>query len=468
MNFSFKELKNLILKHLVLIVVCSFTGLCLSYAISRYLIRPSYTASVQMFITPDDSTNSDDLNKLNYVQKLVNTYVNLLQTKEFYNQVIDETDLDYTYEKLEKMTNIQSINNTEIFQISVTSYDPSHSFKLVEAMQNIAPELINEIKGTAAISVIDPVVLPKKPSSPSIVTNTIIGSMLGFILSVLTLYLGMMVNVNIKNQDDLVERYSIPLLGVIPNFDVYEKRKYLKKYRNDKKKIPLINSVNSNTKVTEFVISEAYKSFRTNLRFILRGKGCKKVIISSPASEEGKSTTCINIAIALAQSGARVILIDCDLRKGIIHSAFKLNSIPGITDALYGMTNIGAVIRNTSYQNLHVITKGSISRIPSELLDSIHMEGLLKRLEKDYDYIIIDTSPINIFSDPLCLVKMADGVVIVVRENVTSHSSIESTIKKYKFVEANILGFLLNGSYLKIDKNFKDQFDYYSDNNFRR
>ena len=461
MEFTLKELLELLKKRFFLIGFCTFVGLCFFFIISKYVMKPYYTASVQMYVNPNDSDASANLNELNYAQKVVTTYINFLQTKVFYEQVMQESNLDYTRDELKGMTTIQSINNTEIFQISVSSLDPYDSFTLVESMQKITPELIKNIKHTAEISVVDPVVLPTSPSSPNILFNAMIGGMLGLIFSSLAFILWEIIDVNVKSQEDLSKRYQLPILGAIPNFDSYKKRKYLLRkvmsiFRKHKKLIRRDKSINEDTK---FIITEAYKSLRTNLRFTLRWDGCKKIIISSPIPEDGKSTTSANIAITIAQTGAKVLLIDCDMRKGRLHSFFDLKSAVGISDTLSGMIAVNDVIQDTSYKNLQVITIGSIPPNPAELLASIQMEELIKKLEKVYDYIIIDTPPVNVVSDVLSLVKLVNGVVIVVKEGNTSHPNIKSALTKYEFVEANILGFVING--VSLNQGQKSKYQYY-------
>lgn len=437
MEFSFKDIFNLLKRRFALIAFNTFTGLCLFFLFSKYVIKPSYMASVQMYVNTYDSTSSADLNGLNYAQKVVATYIKFLETNVFYKQVIEESNLNYTQAELKEMTNIQTVNNTEIFQISVTSHYPDHSYKLVEVMQKIAPELISSMKDKSEISVVDPVILPTIPISPNIVLNTVMGGVLGFIISILISLLWEIHNINIKNQDDLLRRYQLPILGSIPNFDLRNNRKF----RLSKLKTKVKDSMDVDNK---FLIAEAFKSLRMNLRFALRMNVCKKFIISSPGPGEGKSTTSANLAITIAQSGAKVLLMDCDLRKGKLHEFFNIKNTPGISDILSGMYNEKDVIRNTNYENLQVLPIGTIPPNPTELLSSAEMERLISSLEKEYDYILIDTPPVNVVSDSLGLVMMVDGVVIVVRESITSHPSIVSAIRKYDFLEAKILGFVIN------------------------
>ena len=464
MEFSFKEIIALFRKRYALIILCTFAGLCSLYVINKYLIEPSYTASVQMYVNSKDTNSSANLNDLYYAQKVVTTYINFLQTKVFYTQVLEKSRLDYTQMQLKEMTEINAVNNTEIFQISVTSYKAEDSYHLVTVMQEIAPELIRKIKTSAEISVVDPVTFPTEPSGPNVLLNTVAGGLLGFLLSVVVSFSWEMIDVNVKSQEELTKKYQKPILGAIPNYDTHKRRSYLFRkifHKKQQKKGRNSNAINEDTK---FATTEAYKALRTNLRYTICKEGCKKVLINSPIPEDGKSTTCANIGITIAQTGAKVLLMDCDLRKGRLHSFFHIKSRPGVSDLLSGIINEKDVIQNTAHANLQVITMGSMPPNPTELLAGTGMEELIKKLEKNYDYIILDSPPVNVVSDALSLTKLVDGIILVVRENCTSHPNIASAISKYEFVEAKILGFVLNGISLNQGNKMKSQYYYYHKN----
>ncbi len=200
------------------------------------------------------------------------------------------------------------------------------------------------------------------------------------------------------------------------------------------------------------------------MKFTLRHQGCKKIVISSSLPEDGKSTITTNLGIVIGQTGSKVLLVDCDLRKGRLHNFFNIKSSPGVTNVLSNMIDIENAIQKTTYDNLYVLPLGTIPPNPSELMASSQMEELLKKLEREYDYIIIDTPPVRVVSDALILMKAADGVLIVVREEVTSHSDITNFLSKCKYMEIKVLGFILNGISLNQEK--KSKYHYYYYNNY--
>jgi capsular exopolysaccharide synthesis family protein len=463
MEFSFIELLTFIVKRRRFIMIGTIVGLSAFFVFNQYIVSPRYTSTVQLYVRANTADTSADLNSLNYAQKVVTTYINFLQTNTFYHRVMIESGLEYDPDQLRKMTWIETINNTEIFQISVTSHNPQVSYQLAATMQAVAPDLIKGILNTAEISVVDPVVFPEAPSGPNVWLNTMIGGIIGLLLSAATALLWEIMNNNVKSQEDLEKKYDLPVLSAIPDFQTSNKRMihfinrlpFAKKRRKGKE---LQSNINDETR---FFITEAFISLRTNLRFLLRHEGCKKIMITSPNQGEGKSTISANLAKSIAQTGSKVLLLDCDLRRGTLHSFFDVNHSPGVSDTLSGMYAEKEVLQDTAQSNLQVISMGSIPPNSAELLGSKQMEDLLKYYEKQYSYIIIDTPPVNILSDAFGMIKLIDGVILVVREENTSHSSISNAIAKFKFSEANILGFVLNAlSYQQGNK--KGKYSYYS------
>lgn len=463
MEFTVKEVIELLRKRILIIIIGTLIGVSSFYIFSQYIAKPYYTASVQLFVNPDTADPLANLNELTYAQKVVNTYINFLQTKVFYQRVLEETGLDYSLQQLNEMTEISAVGNTEIFQIQVTAYDREDSYILTEAMQEIAPVMIQEIKEGAKIMVVDPVVMPKSPSGPNVIMNTLIGGSLFFLLAIILIFFWEMLDVNVKNEEELQKKYQLPVLGAVPIYGSGQKNRSLLQRLPGLRRIMKsdMQSENELNLDTKFVITEAYRALRMNLRYTLRKDGCKKVLINSPMPEDGKTTTSAYTAISIAQTGASVLLLDCDLRKGRLHSLFKLKSQPGISEVLSGMRSENEVIQQTRHENLHIITRGAIPPNPTELLGSTQMEELLRKLEKNYDYIIIDSPPVNVVSDALGLIKQVDGVIMVVKEKVTSHPNIGKALAKYQIVEARLLGFVINGVSFSQGSRKKSHYYYY-------
>lgn len=194
----------------------------------------------------------------------------------------------------------------------------------------------------------------------------------------------------------------------------------------------------------EFV--EAYKSMRTNLQFVSVSNQFKKIIVTSSVPGEGKSTVAINMALTLVDSGNKVLLIDCDLRKPMIQKYLHLNKLKGsgLTNLLANTEKIEQSIIFLSDTGLNVITSGPIPPNPAEMLGSKRMEELIKDLESKFDYIIFDTPPVSVVTDAAVLSKLCDGVILVIKQKFTDRGSAQLAKKNLENVGANIIGCVLN------------------------
>ena len=209
-------------------------------------------------------------------------------------------------------------------------------------------------------------------------------------------------------------------------------------------------------KNSSFYVQEAYKTLRTNIRFFLSGDGCKKFCITSGLASEGKSITILNLAISFAESGAKVLLIDADLRRPSISRLLIENASPGLSNVLAGLCKPEEAIRTSVYENLDVIFSGEIPPNPSELLGSERMTKMLDKLSLKYDYILMDTPPVGVVSDVCVVGQQLDGVLFLVRQNYTEKESVARGIKQLEISGAKLMGFVLNGA----DKNRNSR--YYS------
>lgn len=194
-----------------------------------------------------------------------------------------------------------------------------------------------------------------------------------------------------------------------------------------------------------FAIVEAYKTIRANLMFLLSGAKNKTVVLSSSNVGEGKSTTAVNLAIAFAQLGSKVLLIDADMRRPSIYKKMKLSNQKGLSSVLVGFCEIGEAISHIN-PYFDIMTSGPVPPNPSELLGSDKMSELLDKLSEDYDYIFIDTPPVNVVSDALVVAPKTEGIVYVVHDSVTTHDELQKALSSVEFADVRMLGVILNGT----------------------
>lgn len=192
-------------------------------------------------------------------------------------------------------------------------------------------------------------------------------------------------------------------------------------------------------------VQKAYKTIKTNISLSLLKEGCKRIVITSASPREGKSTTAVNIAISFAQESKRVLIVDCDLKKPKIHKAFGISDQPGLTNVVSDQATLETAISETRYANLYCLPAGLIVPNPSEILANERFFSILEELEEQFDYIIFDTPPLNIVSDALPVMKLADGVVLIVRSKISLYSEFEKALSNIENANAKLLGVIVNG-----------------------
>ncbi|MDR1688370.1 MAG: CpsD/CapB family tyrosine-protein kinase [Clostridiales bacterium] len=208
---------------------------------------------------------------------------------------------------------------------------------------------------------------------------------------------------------------------------------------NEKRKGDLVG------KDTPFAITEAYRTARTNIMFSLSTSKKKIMVVTSSNPTEGKSTTCANMGLILAEMGASVLIIDADMRKPTIHKQFSIPNVNGLSSILGGLIDAKIGVNENVAENLDVITAGIIPPNPAGLLSSDFMANFLSALSEHYDYILIDTPPINVVTDSQLLNGIVSGILFVVREGVTTHNDIAAALRSVEMANGNILGFFKVG-----------------------
>ena len=204
------------------------------------------------------------------------------------------------------------------------------------------------------------------------------------------------------------------------------------------------------------VAAEAYRSLRTNIQYSSFDKEYKTILVTSANPGEGKSTTAGNLALTLAEGEARVLLVDCDMRKPSVHKNFRVTNTYGISDVLLQKKKVMEVAHKYN-ENLYIITAGKIPPNPAEMIASKAMTLFLEEMKEHFDYIVLDTPPVQAVADSQILSTKVDGSLFVVRAGVTKKDEVQSAIAALKKVNANIIGTVLHA----IDNNTNKYYYYY-------
>ncbi len=206
------------------------------------------------------------------------------------------------------------------------------------------------------------------------------------------------------------------------------------------------------------VAAEAYRSLKTNIQYSSFDKEYKTIVITSSNPGEGKSTTAGNLALTLAEGEAKVLLVDCDMRKSSMHKNFRITNTYGISDILLQKKKVTEVAYSYN-KNLSIITAGKVPPNPAEMLASKAMTAFLREMKDHFDYIVLDTPPVQAVADAQILSTKVDGTLVVVRAGVTKKDEVQNTVNTLKKVNADIIGTILHA----VD-NTRNKYQYYYGN----
>jgi len=338
--------------------------------------------------------------------------------------------------------------NEQIYSMLVTRYEEAK---------------ISEEGKLSNIRIINRATLPEFPVSPKVKMNILIGLLLGLGLGIGAAFLLESLDTKINNLSD-VERYvKLPILGTIPDIPLDEKHLTDIEERmgkeKDKGKIQELTTIQRQM-VARLVphyspkspIAEAYRTFRTNV-VSLPAKfpgGGRVFLVTSSGPKEGKSTSSSNLAIALSQMRSKTVLLDCDMRRPMVHNLFMVSRESGLSRYLTtDEIDIHEIIKPSGMDNLDIITAGHVPPNPSELLSSKKMDDLFAKLREEYDYIIVDSPPIIAVTDALILSKKVDRLVLVIRVNSTEREIIEQAKSLLKNIDVKVAGVVVNGIEVK-------------------
>lgn len=304
------------------------------------------------------------------------------------------------------------------------------------------------------VNVVDMAALPTQPISSGRTLKLGVGLLFGLMLGGAGAFLREHLNTRIRRKEDMEELLHVPTLAVIPRLTRNGEAK------RGKLQLPgrIVPVKSSNGKgvihagLQELVTvsdvrssgAEAFRTLRTNLIFSQAVESLRTIVVTSATPSDGKTTTSSNLAVTFAQQGLRVLLVDCDLRRGRLHHVFGLPQSPGLTELVLGHSSLEAVMRQTPVEGLSVLTSGTLPPNPAELLAGPRTMKTLELLREQFDLVILDTAPLMAAADASVLGLRADGVLLVVRAGYTERSAAQYSMQQLRSVGARVIGAVLN------------------------
>lgn len=454
-EIDLKDFFNYIKSKIIFIVILIIMFLAFVIIYDKNIKTPMYKTYTTLVLTQSEQKNSSNStitqNDILLNKNLVSTYSEIIKSELILEQVIENLGIEVTTSELSRNISVAALNDTEILKISVLNADPKTAASLANEIADVFTTEIKKIYKIDNVSTIDKAKVPNQVANNTFKRDIVLAIFLGIFAGIGIIFVLYYFDDTIKSNENIEEKIGLPVLSKIFKSDV-------KTSKNDKNKTELVLS-----KYPKSLVSESIKTLRTNLQFSSVDEEIKTILITSSMPGEGKSFISSNLAIAFAQAKKRVLLIDCDMRKGRQHLLFKISNSRGLSNLLISKVKpdeISSYINETSIKNLDLITRGACPPNPSELLGSKKNKQIIEILKKEYDIIIFDGAPCNGIADSLIMSSLIDKVIIVSAESVTPKEIIENTKNSLDKVDASIAGIVIN----KVDRKNVKYYGYYGVN----
>ncbi|MBO4209095.1 polysaccharide biosynthesis tyrosine autokinase [Micromonospora echinofusca] len=410
--------------------------------------QPRYAATVTFFVTTASDRITDAYQGGLFLQQRVKSYADLLASDRLAQAVANQNPVGMTADEIRSRISTSTETGTVLLRATVVDSEPARALRLTEALAARFVDLVRQIETPAAgqnpmvkIEVISGPRVGTVPVSPRPVRNLSLAALLGLVAGVAVSVLRGLIDTRMRDGRSLQQATGAPLLGEIP-------------FEAAARTAPLIVG-----DAARSLRAEAIRKLRTNLRFVDVHEAARVISVSSAVQGEGKTTTACNLAIALAEAGWRVLLVDADLRRPKVAEYLGVESAVGLTDVLLGDVQVGDVVQPWGDRSLLVLPAGSTPPNPSELLGSKAMADVLAEVRESADIVIIDTPPLLAVTDAVVVAVQADGALLVAQHGRTSVSQAAAAAGALHAVSVRLLGCVLNMS--RATRADSDQYEAY-------
>ncbi len=458
---------------------------------------PIYETTTRLLVSDPPVMRSIDYTTIVSSQTMANTYAEMLVERPVLQGVIDQLALPMTPEELKEDISVEMVRDTQLLVVSVENPDPylaadiansiasvftfrigqlqsqryattlegltkqvSDMEQQIEAtskaitaetnpdqklqlearlteyrrlysdlVTNFEQVRLSEAQTNTNVVVSEPASIPLKPVRPRTTRNTLLADMVGMFFAAIVVFIIDILDDSIKNPDDIRQKFKLPLLGMIAWHETVEDRPVCK----DQPRSPA---------------AEAFRALRTNITYSGVDTPLRRILITSPTPQDGKTTVSANLAVVFAQGGKNVVVVDGDLRRPQLHHKFGLLNRVGLSELFLILRPFNGLprgaIQPSGIPGVSVVPTGKLPPNPVELLASKKMADFLNLLDEEYDMVLIDTPPVLTVTDAAALAPGMDGVLLVVRPGKTKLRELQQTIEQLQAVGAHILGVVLN------------------------
>ena len=431
-----RDYLRMLTKNWWVVVAGAMAGLLLAIGVSA-MMTPRYESMTTLFVsvrTGDDSGTGDLFQGASFAETAVLSYVDIATTAIVLDQVAEELDGSFTRGQLDDSLLVSSPGGSVLINITGSHEDPETAALLANTVAEVLTEVVeNDIQvadegqsSPVQVRTVDPGVVPEEPVSPNMVLNAVLGLMAGLMLGIGVAVLRGLLDTRAHTVGDLEELTTVPVVGRIAHDDQITQR-------------PLV--VHDDPRSPR---AEAFRTLRTNLQFIAHQDDTRIFLVSSPSPSEGKTHVVANLAVVLAESGARVALVEADLRRPRLAEVMGIEGAVGLSDVLISKATLCDVLQPWGTDNLTVLPAGRIPPNPSEMLGSPKMRELLDELSGMVDYVLVDAPPILPVTDAAILSSYASGTLLVSAIGQTKRQDFVHAIETLENVDSQILGLIVN------------------------
>jgi succinoglycan biosynthesis transport protein ExoP len=407
--------------------LCAMGALVLSLAAA-----PTYQAEAKLLVIAgsrsEGGINSAYEGAL-LSQQLVKSFSEMLGSRAVAEAALRLDPHSMSPSELQSRIHAEPILDTLLIKLTVQDQDPKRARRLANMVARAFILKVPSFQGGSAlrVSLVEPALTPTVPITPRTKANVVLGCLLGLLMGIGLAFLREHLDTSIKDPESLERAAGVPVVGSIPVFKV------------QKEPLPVAHRPRS-------VEAESFRKLRTNFAFLGVDQQSLCCLVTSPSAGEGKSTVTANLALALAHAGQRVIVVEADLRKPMLHELFPVRQRTGLTTVLMDHTEPEDALQPFGTESIAILASGQLPPNPSELLGSRRMADLISALRKQADIVLLDCPPLLPVTDPMALAQFADGVLLVARAGKTTSNQIRAARITCDKAGASLFGAVLNAT----------------------
>ena len=426
---SLQDYAKLLRARWVTVCVATIVGV-LAAVVITLLTTPLYRASTGLFVSTTSSGSVAEIYQGNlFSQQRVLSYTQLIMGETLAQRTIEKLSLDMSTDTLQAHVKASARPDTVLIDVEVLDESPVRARDIANALSDEFVVMIRDLETPTGGGLPDSRVVveqrasvPDKAITPKTALNIAIGLTVGLLLGIGLAILRGLIDNTVKARETIEEITGTGLVGSIP-FD------------KERRKEAAISFDNDNSP-----IAEEFRKLRTNLQFLAVDNPPRVIVVTSSMPNEGKTTTAINIALALAESEHNVVLVGGDMRRPKLEDYLGLIEEVGFSTVLAGRASLDDTLQRTRFPRLTVLASGAIPPNPSELLGSLAAKKVLNELRAKFDYVVIDSSPLLAVTDGAILAACADGVLIMARFGATKREQLVQAVGSLEDVGARLLG----------------------------